>query len=256
MRFGTVVLLACVVAAPLAAEIPAGERRSDFELLSPETRAMQSDDTANPGMLAVLDGEALWNAKAGSAGKSCADCHGDATLSMRGVAARFPRWSAARAGPIDLAGQIDACRSERQGASAWPVEGPARLAATAYLAHQSRGMPISPPPDANMTAVRERGRKLFNARMGQLDLSCAACHDDNWGRRLGGTPIPQAHPVGYPIYRLEWQSVGSLQRRFRNCLNGVRAEPLAYDAPELIELEAYLMQRAAGLRLETPAVRP
>jgi sulfur-oxidizing protein SoxA len=107
-----------------------------------------------------------------------------------------------------------------------------------------------------MSAVRERGGKLFQTRLGQLDLSCAACHDQNWGKRLGGTPIPQAHPVGYPIYRLEWQSVGSLQRRFRNCMTGVRAEPYPFDAPELIELEAFLMERAAGLALETPAVRP
>ncbi len=48
-------------------------------------------------------------------------------------------------------------------------------------------------------------RKLYRQRIGQLDLSCAQCHDDNAGKRLGGSVIPQAHPTGYPIYRLEWQ---------------------------------------------------
>ena len=48
-------------------------------------------------------------------------------------------------------------------------------------------------------------------REGQLNLSCANCHDDNWDKRLAGSPIPQAHPTGYPIYRLEWQTLGSLQ---------------------------------------------
>nr|WP_246736248.1 sulfur oxidation c-type cytochrome SoxA [Enterovirga sp. DB1703] len=245
-----------LLASPLGAEIRPDERRSDFHQMSPETRAMQTDDTANPGMLAVLDGEALWRAKAGPAGRSCADCHGDARITMRGVAARYPAWNAARGTPVGLAGQIDICRADRQGISAWPAESRERLAVTAYVAHQSRGMPISPPGDPEMAAARERGGRLFTARMGQLDLACAACHDDNWGKRLGGTPIPQAHPVGYPIYRLEWQAVGSLQRRLRNCLSGVRAEPFPYDAPELIELEAFLMQRAAGLPIETPAVRP
>ena len=47
--------------------------------MSRDNKAMQDDDTANPGMLAVLDGEALWRTKMGSADKSCADCHGDAT---------------------------------------------------------------------------------------------------------------------------------------------------------------------------------
>ena len=74
------------------------------------------------------------------------------------------------------------------------------------------------------------GRALFEQRMGQLDLSCAHCHDAAAGRRLGGSPIPQAHPTGYPIYRLEWQGLGSLQRRLRDCLSGVRAEPFAWGA--------------------------
>src|SRR5580704_13573790 len=74
----------------IAADIPLSERKSGYEFLARETRAMQDDDTANPGMLWVLDGEALWNHKEGAAAKSCADCHGDARASMKGVAARYP----------------------------------------------------------------------------------------------------------------------------------------------------------------------
>jgi sulfur-oxidizing protein SoxA len=100
------------------------------------------------------------------------------------------------------------------------------------------------------------GRETFNRQQGQLNLSCAQCHDDNWGKRLAGSVIPQAHPTGYPIYRLEWEAVGSLERRLRGCLAGIRAETPAYGAPELVELELFLMWRANGLKLETPAVRP
>ena len=76
------------------------------------------------------------------------------------------------------------------------------------------------------------------------------------GRRLAGALIPQAHPTGYPLYRLEWQDLGSLQRRLRNCLTGVRAQPFSQGAPEYIELELFLMARAKGMAMETPAVRP
>ena len=82
---------------PFAGEIPPAERRSGYEFMSRETRAMQDDDTANPGMLWVLDGEALWSRKAGAAGRACADCHGEPD-SMKGVAARYPAFDAARAG--------------------------------------------------------------------------------------------------------------------------------------------------------------
>jgi sulfur-oxidizing protein SoxA len=258
VRIRAAVLFAALALLPagVGAQIRPEERRSDTTALGGETRAMQADDAANPGMLAVLDGEALWQAKAGPAGRACADCHGDAATSMRGVAARYPTWSRERAAPIDLAGQIDLCRTARQDAPPLAPESPERLALTAYVAHQSRGLPISVPADPGMVAARVRGRVLFETRMGQLNLACATCHDSNWGKRLGGAPIPQAHPVGYPIYRLEWQAVGSLQRRFRNCMAGVRAEPLPFDAPDFVDLEAFLMERAAGLAIETPAVRP
>ena len=68
--------------------------------------------------------------------------------------------------------------------------------------------------------------------------------------------IPQAHPTGYTLYRLEWQGLGSLQRRLRNCLIGMRAEPYDYGAPENVDIELYLMARARGMKVETPAVRP
>jgi sulfur-oxidizing protein SoxA len=102
----------------------------------------------------------------------------------------------------------------------------------------------------------DRGKDFFHRRQGQLNLACAQCHDDNWGKKLAGNTIPQAHPTGYPIYRLEWQTVGSLARRFRNCLTGMRAELYAPGAPEFVELELYLMWRARGMKLESPAVRP
>ena len=97
---------------------------------------------------------------------------------------------------------------------------------------------------------------MFTRRQGQLNLGCAQCHDDNWGKKLAGITIPQGHPTGYPIYRLEWQTLGSLQRRLRNCLTGMRADNHPLGSPELVALETYLMWRARGMTVESPAVRP
>jgi sulfur-oxidizing protein SoxA len=220
------------------------------------TQAMQRDDMLNPGMLWVKDGEALWNQPAGASEKSCAACHGDAKTGMRGVAARFPAFDHRQNRPLDLGGRINQCRVQHQQAAPLRAESQELLGLESYVALQSRGMPISPPGDEKMLAVRERGMRLFTQRMGQLNLSCAQCHDDNWGKRLGGSVIPQAHPDGYPVYRLEWQAVGSLQRRLRNCMTGVRADPFAYDSQEMVELEAYLAARAKGMPLQAPGVRP
>ena len=250
-------LLAGAVALLLAtlalAEIPLDQRRSGYDMMSASTKAMQDDDTSNPATLSVLDGEALWSRKAGTDGKACADCHGDAAQSMRGVAARYPAFGPAQGRPIDIEQRINICRTEQQKAPPFAHESRDLLALTAYVAKQSRGMPIEA---SGIQSNVEAGRAFFHQRQGQLNLACASCHDDNWGKKLGGTPIPQAHPTGYPIYRLEWQGVGSFTRRLRNCLTGMRAELLPHGAPELVDLEAYLMWRARGMKMEAPAVRP
>jgi L-cysteine S-thiosulfotransferase len=145
---GCVVALLCACVAALAAELPLDQRRSDREFMSADTRAMQDDDTANPGMLAVLDGEALWNEKAGASGKACADCHGNAAVSMKGVAARYPAFMPALGRPADLEQRINMSRTENQKADALPFESKELLALTAYVARQSRGMPIDIKADA------------------------------------------------------------------------------------------------------------
>ena len=248
--------LAALIGLSVAAQPLPESRRSGFDFMSPATQAIQRDDASNPGMLWVLDGEAAWSQPAGAEQRSCAGCHGDARHSMRGVAARYPAFDDKLQRPLDLRQRIAACRQRQHSGLPPPGEEQAQLSLEAYVGLQSRGLPLAPPPDARLQPYRERGRALFEQRFGQLDLSCADCHDQQAGRRLGGSPIPQGHATGYPIYRLEWQGLGSLQRRLRACMSGVRAEPFPWNAPELVDLELFLAWRARGMALETPAVRP
>jgi sulfur-oxidizing protein SoxA len=253
----TIAMAALLVAAnAVAAEIPQSERRSGFSFMAPDTQAMQNDDTNNPGMLWVLDGEPLWKRKAGSADKACADCHGDASASMRGVAARYPAFDKALGRPVDLEQRINLCRANRQQAAPLAYESRDLLTLTAFIARQSHGIAIEAGTDPQLEPFIAKGRALYSQRQGQLNLACANCHDDNWDKRLAGSAITQGHPTGYPLYRLEWQSLGSLQRRLRSCITGIRAQAYDYGAPELVELELYLMSRARGMPMESPAVRP
>jgi sulfur-oxidizing protein SoxA len=234
---------------PLAAGLAQAQapRRSGYADMSPATQALQRDDTQNPAWLWVVDGERHFNA-------DCASCH--SLASLRGAAARYPAYDAELAKPVTLAGRIQLCRTRHLKAAPLSPQGDELLGLQTVVALQSRGLPIAPDREPRLQPWRDTGRALFNRRMGQLDFSCAQCHDQHAGGRLAGATIPQGHPNGYPIYRLEWQSLGSLQRRLRNCMTGVRAEPYADSSDEAIALELFLMQRAAGLALETPAVRP
>jgi L-cysteine S-thiosulfotransferase len=226
------------------------QRRSGFDQMSPALQAMQRDETRHPGQLWVREGEALWQ-RAEANGKRCADCHAGGQR-LDGVAARYPAMAGERA--ITLAGRVDQCRQRHLGLAPQGSEGGEVLALTAWLAHRSRGASIV--ADPRLHAWQARGEALWQRRFGQLNLACAQCHDERAGQRLGGAPIPQAHPTAYPVYRLEWQTLGSLERRLRGCLVGVRAEAFAPGADEWLALEAYLMRRAAGLPHEGVGVRP
>ena len=249
-------LFSCLVSRPLFAEdaprpnplLPG----STFQ--SPEARAMQSDDFANPGLLWVERGEKLWNEPRGVADKSCASCHGDAGRSMKTAAAHHPRHYEGL-GVLDLEGRIKACVVKNQVAPDLPWESQELLSLSTYVARQSKGERIDVPIDGASREAYERGKQLYFQRQGQLNLACTNCHDMNWGKTLLAERISQGHPGDWPAYRIEWQAPGSLQRRLRACYFGVRAELPPLGSPDLVALEVYLADRAKGLELSPPGVR-
>src|SRR5882672_3318773 len=179
--------------------------KSGEEFSSADVRAMQADDFANPGMLWVARGGKLWNEAAGRGDKSCAGCHGDAAKSMKGVAQRYPRVDPGAARLVNLEGRINLCRERNQQAEPLKLESDDLLGLAAYVASQSRGMPVAVTLDMQNRRNFERGRELYFTRNGQMNLACTHCHDRNWGRHLLGDTISQGHGNDYPIYRLEWQ---------------------------------------------------
>jgi sulfur-oxidizing protein SoxA len=251
-------VLLALLAAPAAAQergIPLDQIQSGSEFTGKDLRTLQGDDFANPGMLWVERGEKLWREPIGTQGRSCADCHGDAAKSMRGVAARYPKLDPRSGKLLNLEGRINACRVTHQGAAPLVHETQDMLSITAYVARQSLGMPLSVSIEGDARRHFDAGRAYYYERHGQMNLSCAHCHEANWGKRLLAETISQGHPNGYPVYRLEWQTLGSLERRLRACLSGIRAEMLPYGAPQYLDLELFLAWRAQGLPIETPGVR-
>lgn len=237
--------------------VPAGDpRRSGFEDMSRATQTLQRDDGQNPAMLWVRDGERQWRQAPGPGQRSCADCHGDAEQSMRGVAAAYPAWDRLLGRPVNLAHRINLCRRNHQLLEPLDAGSDDLLGLEAFIALQSRGLSIEPVIDERLLHARQNGQRLFAMKIGQLAMSCAQCHDEHPGQRLGGSTIPQGHPTAYPIYRLQWQSAGSLTRRLQACLTGVRARQFPPFGDEMVALELFLRHRAAGMPFEGPGVRP
>lgn len=257
---GALTLATAVVAAALTfpviaestapADLPREAVVSGLEFLTAETRALQQDDFANPGLLWVDRGRALFEQAAGEA--SCADCHQGR---LAGAYTRYPQYDAGAQALVSLDDRINLCRSTRQQREPLAMESEELLALSMYLASQSKGMPYRVSIEGNARPYFEQGRAYFFQRRGQLNLACDQCHDQNWGRKLRGDTISQGHPTAFPGYRMEWQSAGSLHRRLRDCDVGVRAEPHALGSPEYTALELYLAWRAGDLPIEVPGVR-
>jgi L-cysteine S-thiosulfotransferase len=163
--------------------IALSQLRSGKEFVSAETRAQQDDLAVIPGMLWVEQGEQLWREDAGPAGQSCASCHGEPS-NLAGVAARYPAydWDAQKL--LNLEGKIQQCRVERQMASPFSYESQALLALTALVAHQSRGLAMHIDIGGLARPFFEAGRTLYYEQQGQLNISCAQCHEQSWGKRL------------------------------------------------------------------------
>ena len=228
---------------------------SGYQYRKPETRAIQDDDDSNSAFLWIDAAAEVWSRAEGAAGKACASCHGRAEEAMKGVGAGYPKYHAPSGKPINLEQRINLCRTENMQAPAWDWETDELLAMTAYVKHQSRGMPVAVDIDGPARPFFEAGELLFHKRLGQIDMACSHCHDGQVGRNLRGQELSQAQVNGFPTYVLGFQRVVSLNFLFRFCNSRVRAAPFDFGSEEYIGLELYTTWRGQGLPVETPAVR-
>lgn len=236
-------------------DVPFEKVYSGWRFRTPETQALQLDDFDNPGFTSVETGEELWSTVDGSEGKSCQTCHENASETMKGVRAAMPKWHEEAGRPFTLEQHINYCRKNRMGADPWKWESHQMLGMTAYIGLQSRGMPVHVQVDGPMKPWLEKGKKLYYTRSGQLDMACAGCHEDNYGKMIRADHLSQGMSNGFPTYRLKWQGLGSLHRRFKGCMENIRAEPYKRGSDEFVALEIYLAHRGQGLSVETPSVR-
>ena len=243
--------------------IPLESLRSGIEFAGRDVRALQADPAAHPAQLWIERGRQLWKGHrtrtpAGvsqqEAGPSCQDCHGD-PQSMKGVAASFPKLHATTLRLFNLEDQIRHCRADKQALPAPEHESDDLLALSLLVTEASRGWPLRTVLTPALLPHWKAGEALFMRRQGQLNLACGHCHDRHWGERLYTDALSQGHPNGYPVYRLEWQKPGSLERRLRSCFFGVRAEVPPWGDLGMRQLSVYLKWRAEGLPVEVPAAR-
>ena len=246
---GTLIFHTLIISSTILSNVViAMESLSGFEFQSPEIQSLQSDTFGNPAILWVDQGFTLFKDEP----NSCKSCH-ESNLTQ--AAANHQKYSNVHKKILNLEQRINACRVSYQNKLPLEYESKELLSLSAYLVELGRGQPVQINLDEESIDTFKAGEHYYFERRGQLNIACHQCHDDNVGRKLRGDTLSQGQPVGYPAYRLEWQNLGSLHRRFKSCNIGVRAEPFEYGSAEYVALELYLAWRAKGLTIEGPGVR-
>lgn len=227
---------------------------SGWHFRTDETQALQIDDFDNPAMIFVDQAADTFETVEGAAGKSCASCH-DGAESFKGLQASMPKVDAESSKLVVMEDLINKCRTEHMEADAWKWSGADMQGIVALIGLQSRGMPMNVAIDGDAAPYWEQGKEMYYTRYGQLELSCANCHEDNWGNMIRADHLSQGMINGFPTYRLKQAKLISRHNRFRGCIRDTRAETFAEGSDEFRALELYVASRGNGLSVETPAVR-
>jgi sulfur-oxidizing protein SoxA len=213
---------------------------------------LQSSADTNPVTLWIEQGQHTLDAR-------CTTCHDLKSLVQ--AVPQYPKLDASQK-LINLEDQLVRCRQRAPDDQAAALEDNLTLGLSAYLHQQAREMPIMVAPPASPQAAQvwqqhlQTGQMLYQTRMGHVNLSCRQCHDEKPGVAMRSLTITPAFTTNFPLYRISWQGMGSIDRRLRACFSGVQAQvPPAAD-PRLRELELYLKVRALGKPIEGPTVKP
>lgn len=239
-------------AAPEGSPLP--ELFSGYVFRTTETQALNADDFDNPGMIFVDQAWETWSIPEGSAEKSCADCHGE-PASMKGLRAVMPKWNEGKGKLYTLEDYINECRTERMGADKWKWSGGQMTGMTALISMQSRGEIINVATDGPVAEMYELGKEIYYTRVGQLDMACSNCHEDNYGVMIRADHLSQGQTNGFPAYRLKNAKLNSIHGRFKGCMKNIRATPYKEGEDEFRALELYVASRGNGLMVEGPSVR-
>jgi len=225
---------------------------SGWRFRSSETQALETDDFDNPAFVFVDQGIDLFDKVEGTENKSCSSCH-ENVEDFAGLRTQLPRVDDGEL--VTMENLVNECRTERMGAEPWKYSGGQMTAVTALIGLQSRGMPMDVAIDGDAAPFWEKGKELYYTRVGQLDMSCSNCHEDNYGVMIRADHLSQGQINGFPTYRLKNAKLNSIHGRFKGCMKNIRATPFKEGGAEFKALELYLASRGQGLSVETPSVR-
>ena len=261
----TLTLAAAAVALPAAALA----QKSAADGIA-EYRKMLED--GNPAELFEMKGEELWKQKRGPKNASLEQCDlGKGPGVVKGVFVELPRYFKDTGRVQDLEMRLITCMETLQGFNGAEIAKTAfgkgemanLTALTTFVATQSKGMRFNLPQSHEQEkAMYEVGKRLFFARGGSHDFSCASCHGTDGGRiRLQDLPNLTKNPgdgVGFaawPAYRVSNSQMWGMQLRLNDCYRQQRFPEPKFGSDATIALGVYMGVNAKTAESIVPAIK-
>ncbi len=205
-----------------------------------------------PYEIAVDEGAEYFEAGFGEGG-NYADCFGEA-----GVKQNYPYYDNETSQVVTLEVAINQCR-DSHGADALAYDSEEMAALVSFMAFESRGHTVdikTPSTEGELVAYQE-GKRFYQSRRGNLNFACSSCHVQIVGNKLRAEVLSASigHVTHWPVYRLKWQEMGILHRRFQECNSQVGAEAFDLQSEPYRNLEYFLTYMSKGLEWNGPASR-
>ena len=231
------------------------QKSSTHSFLTDDLLELQNDVNKNTISLWTAQGSDNW--KKTTPGKSCSECHGHID-NMRNATSSHPRWSSFKQKLINIEDQILIC-SQRTGAPFKGLESDEVVSLSALIHSAGKGMSLF--SSTNLKSNEElknelrKGEKIYKTRIGRMNLACTNCHDQKVGQSIQQEVISEGHPAGFPILKMSWQGMGTIDRRIRACFSGVQAQVPSAGSPVLRQLELFMKFRSSNNLIEGPSIR-
>ncbi|MEE9422007.1 MAG: sulfur oxidation c-type cytochrome SoxA [Gammaproteobacteria bacterium] len=225
-----------------------------YSIDKPSREQWESIEEFPPYELNIEKGETLYKTPFKN-GKTYASCFKNGG---KGIKQNYPYFDTASGKVKTLEQEINECRKKNgEEALKWKKGKMADL--SSYMAYTSRGnkTDIVIPSDPRAMAAYEKGKMGFYAKRGQLNMSCADCHQWNAGNRIRADILSPAlgHTSHFPVYRSKWGGLGTIHRRYGGCNKQVRAKPYKAQSDQYRNLEYFHTYMSNGLEQNGPGAR-
>jgi sulfur-oxidizing protein SoxA len=208
-----------------------------------------------------LDAGSAAFGQAGKNGRSCASCHSPQakeSVDLGGAASRYPRFDESLGRVVGLEEQVNNCRERRMASDPLPLGSRTMNLLAGYVKYVGRENAIKIDTGAAGADAFERGRALFQRKAGQLNFSCADCHDAAAGKWARGQRLQRLDQTAgeWPKHYIALHDLGliNLRQRILHCQIVNRTYPLPLHSQEYLDLEYYLTRLASGSSILAPTM--